>query len=123
MLWCLCGQLSRLSALDDFSAGVRDRLTKPREVDAKTVKWINSLNQAKAAAGHPPGRSVCRTYGCLADPVVRSIPEVARHWRDQASHRDLPLLSHLMKHSVTEGLRWQVVSEVREAGLLQLIWC
>jgi hypothetical protein len=35
--------LEHLSALDDFSAGVRalDRLTKPRKVDDKTVKGIN----------------------------------------------------------------------------------
>src|SRR3954470_15771932 len=35
--------LEHLSALDDFSAGVRafDRLTKPRKVEDKTAKGIN----------------------------------------------------------------------------------
>ena len=35
--------LAHLSALDDFSAGVRalGRLTKPRDVEGKTVKGIN----------------------------------------------------------------------------------
>jgi hypothetical protein len=35
--------IAHLSALDDFSAGIRalSRLTKPREVDGKTVQGIN----------------------------------------------------------------------------------
>jgi hypothetical protein len=43
LLGCNKRYLAHLSALDDFSAGVRalDRLTKPREVDGKTVKGIN----------------------------------------------------------------------------------
>ena len=43
LLGCNRRYLAHLSALDDFSAGVRalDRLTKPRTVEAKTVKGIN----------------------------------------------------------------------------------
>jgi hypothetical protein len=43
LLGCNRRYLAHLSALDDFSAGVRalDRLTRPREVDGKTVKGIN----------------------------------------------------------------------------------
>ena len=43
LLGCNRRYLTHLSALDDFSAGVRalDRLTKPRAVDGKTVKGIN----------------------------------------------------------------------------------
>ena len=43
LLGCNRRYLAHLSALDDFSAGVRalDRLTKPRKLEAKTVKGIN----------------------------------------------------------------------------------
>jgi hypothetical protein len=43
--------LEHLSALDDFSAGVRalDRLTKPRSVDGKTVRGINFFDQTDKA--------------------------------------------------------------------------
>ncbi len=43
LLGCNRRYLAHLSALDDFSAGVRalERLTRPREVDGKTVKGIN----------------------------------------------------------------------------------
>ena len=42
LLGCNRRYLAHLSALDDFSAGVRalDRLTKPRSVEGKTVKGI-----------------------------------------------------------------------------------
>jgi hypothetical protein len=43
LLGCNKRYLAHLSALDDFSAGLRalDRLTKPRDVDGTTVKGIN----------------------------------------------------------------------------------
>ncbi len=43
MLGCNRRYLAHLSALDDFSAGARalDRLTRPREVEGRTVKGIN----------------------------------------------------------------------------------
>ena len=43
--------LAHLSALDDFSAGMRalDRLTKPRDVDGRTVKGINFFEPADKA--------------------------------------------------------------------------
>ena len=43
LLGCNRRYLAHLSALDDFSAGIRalERLTKPRQVDGKTVKGIN----------------------------------------------------------------------------------
>jgi hypothetical protein len=43
LLGCNKRYLAHLSALDDFSAGRRalDRLTRPREVDGRTVKGIN----------------------------------------------------------------------------------
>jgi hypothetical protein len=46
--------LAHLSALDDFSAGVRalDRLTKPRRVDEKTVKGINFFDPIDNALLH-----------------------------------------------------------------------
>ena len=53
LLGCNRRYLAHLSALDDFSAGVRalDRLTKPRKLEAKTVKGINfRSNRPRAAA-------------------------------------------------------------------------
>jgi hypothetical protein len=46
--------LAHLSALDDFSAGVRalGRLTRPREVDGKTVKGINFFEPGDSALLH-----------------------------------------------------------------------
>jgi hypothetical protein len=46
--------LAHLSALDDFSAGVRalDRLTKPRSVDGKSVKGINFFDPIDKALLH-----------------------------------------------------------------------
>ena len=46
--------LEHLSVLDDFSAGVRalDRLTKPRQVDDKTVKGINFFDPVDNALLH-----------------------------------------------------------------------
>jgi hypothetical protein len=46
--------LEHLSALDDFSAGVRalDRLTKPRQIDDKTVKGINFFDPVDSALLH-----------------------------------------------------------------------
>ena len=43
LLGCNRRYIAHLSALDDFSAGMRalGRLTKPREVDGKTVQGIN----------------------------------------------------------------------------------
>ena len=46
--------LTHLSALDDFSAGVRalDRLTRPHKVEEKTVKGINFFEPGDAALLH-----------------------------------------------------------------------
>ena len=51
LLGCNRRYLAHLSALDDFSAGVRalGRLTKPREVDGKTVKGINFFEPGDSA--------------------------------------------------------------------------
>jgi hypothetical protein len=54
LLGCNRRYLAHLSALDDFSAGVRalDRLTKPRKVEEKTVKGINFFEPGDAALLH-----------------------------------------------------------------------
>jgi hypothetical protein len=51
LLGCNHRYLAHLSALDDFSAGVRalDRLTKPREVDGRTVKGIDFFSATDKA--------------------------------------------------------------------------
>jgi len=54
LLGCNRRYLTHLSALDDFSAGVRalGRLTKPREVDGKTVKGISFFEPGDGALLH-----------------------------------------------------------------------
>ena len=54
LLGCNRRYLAHLSALDDFSAGVRalDRLTKPRKVEQKTVKGINFFDPGDSALLH-----------------------------------------------------------------------
>jgi hypothetical protein len=54
LLGCNRRYLTHLSALDDFSAGVRplDRVTRPREVDGKTVKGINFFEPGDSALLH-----------------------------------------------------------------------
>jgi hypothetical protein len=54
LLGCNHRYLTHLSALDDFSGGVRalDRLTKPREVDGKTVKGVNFFAPGDKALLH-----------------------------------------------------------------------
>ena len=54
LLGCNRRYLAHLSALDDFSAGVRalGRLTRPREVDGKMVKGINFFEPGDSALLH-----------------------------------------------------------------------
>ena len=54
LLGCNRRYLAHLSALDDFSAGVRalGRVTKPHEVDGKTVKGINFFEPGDSALLH-----------------------------------------------------------------------
>jgi len=54
LLGCNRRYLAHLSALDDFSAGVRalDRLTRPRKVEAKTVRGINFFEPGDSALLH-----------------------------------------------------------------------
>ena len=54
LLGCNRRYLAHLSALDDFSAGIRalDRLTKPRKVEEKTVKGINFFDPGDSALLH-----------------------------------------------------------------------
>jgi hypothetical protein len=54
LLGCNRRYLSHLSALDDFSAGVRalDRLTKPHKVEEKLVKGINFFEPGDSALLH-----------------------------------------------------------------------
>jgi hypothetical protein len=54
LLGCNRRYIAHLSALDDFSAGVRalGRLTKPREVDGKTVQGINFFAPVDKALLH-----------------------------------------------------------------------
>jgi len=54
LLGCNRRYLAHLSALDDYSAGVRalERLTKPRKIEEKTVKGINFFEPGDSALLH-----------------------------------------------------------------------
>jgi hypothetical protein len=54
LLGCNRRDIAHLSALDDFSAGVRalERVTKPREVDGRTIKGINFFEPGDSALLH-----------------------------------------------------------------------
>ncbi len=69
LLGCNQRYIAHLSALDDFSAGVRalDRVTKPREVDGRTVKAINFFEPGPASGG----ARFCPTSGCSPQPGYR----------------------------------------------------
>ena len=91
--------LEHLSALDDFSAGVRalDRLTRPRTVDDKTVKGINFFDPVDNALLH-----------ALLDPRV-NIAGVRRG--------DLmPLLEQLSPDRLSRQLR-----RLRDIGVIKRV--
>jgi hypothetical protein len=91
--------LAHLSALDDFSAGVRalDRLTKTRTVDDKTVKGINFFDPTDNALLH-----------ALQNPRV-NIAGIRR--------ADLlPLLDQLSPHRLSRQLR-----RLRDIGLIKRV--
>jgi hypothetical protein len=54
LLGCNRRYIAHLSALDDFSAGIKllDRITKPRKVDGKTIKGINFFNPIEQTLLH-----------------------------------------------------------------------
>ena len=99
LLGCNRRYLAHLSALDDFSAGVRllDRVTKPREVEGKTVKGINFFN--------PTERTL---LGALQNPRF-NIAGVRR--ADLA-----PLLEHLSPSALSRQLR-----RLRDLGLIKRV--
>src|SRR5258705_68436 len=91
--------LEHLSALDDFSAGVRalDRLTKPRTVDDRTIKGINFFDPTDNALLH-----------ALQNPRV-NIAGIRR--------ADLlPLLDQLSPHRLSRQLR-----RMRDIGLIKRV--
>jgi hypothetical protein len=89
--------LEHLSALDDFSAGVRalDRLTKPHTVDDKTVKGINFFDPTDNALLH-----------ALQNPRT-NIAGIRR--ADLLS-----LLDHLSPHKISRQLR-----RLRDIGVIK----
>ena len=106
LLGCNRRYLAHLSALDDFSAGVRalDRVTKPREVDGKTVKGINFFEPGDSAllqALQNPRVNIAgvRRADLLADLEMFSptrypaIAPIAGYRRDQAGRRNVSVLS------------------------------
>jgi hypothetical protein len=99
LLGCNRRYLAFLSALDDFSAGVRalDRLTRPRSVRGKTVKGINFFN---------PGEP--RLLRALQRPAF-NIAGVRR------AHL-LPVLDHLSPATVSRHL-----TRLRTLGVIQRV--
>ena len=108
LLGCNRRYIAHLSALDDFSAGFRTlgRLTRPREVDGKTVQGINFFAPADKALLHAlqnprvniagirrsqllPHLGMFFTHPTVATPAPTSRPR-----GHQTRHRNLPLLPH-----------------------------
>jgi hypothetical protein len=91
--------LEHLSALDDFSAGVRalDRLTQPRRVADKTVKGINFFDPVDKALLH-----------ALQDPRVN----IAGIRRAEL----LPLLDHISPPRLSRQLR-----RLRDIGVIKRV--
>jgi hypothetical protein len=88
LLGCNRRYLTHLSALDDFSAGVRalDRLTRPRKVEAKTVKGINFFEPGDRALLHAlqnPRVNIAgiRRADLLPDLEMFSPNRLSRHLR------------------------------------------
>ena len=80
LLGCNRRYLAHLSALDDFSAGVRSlgRLTKPREVEGRTVKGLNFFAPDEQALLHaiqdPKGNIAGFRRGDLLADLTRFSP-------------------------------------------------
>jgi hypothetical protein len=75
LLACNRRYLAYLSALDDFSAGVRAlaRLTKPRDVEGKTVRGINFFDAVDNAL-----LTACKTPGSIS---LDCAPQGGRGWQ------------------------------------------
>ena len=89
LLGCNRRYIAHLSALDDFSAGIRalGRLTRPREVDGKTVRGINFFAPADKALLHAlqnpegPHRRHSPQRIVAAPRVCSPPPDLSRHLR------------------------------------------
>lgn len=88
LLGCNRRYLTHLSALDDFSAGVRalERVTKPRRVGEKTVKGINFFEAGDSALMHAlqnPKVNIAgiRRAALLPDLEMFSPNRLSRHLR------------------------------------------
>jgi hypothetical protein len=99
LLGCNRRYLAHLSALDDFSAGVRalERLTRPREVAGKTVKGLNFFEPGEKAL-----------LKALQDPRV-NIKGIRRGDL-------LPDLAMLSPGRLSRQLRW-----LRELGVIKRV--
>ena len=107
LLGCNRRYLAHLSALDDFSAGVRalDRVTRPREVHGKTVKGINFFKPGDGAllpALQNPRVNIAGVRRAdlltgleMFSPtrLYQATAPIAGYRRDQAGHRNLSVLS------------------------------
>jgi hypothetical protein len=107
-IWLGCNRryLAHLSALDDFSAGVRSlaRLTKSRQVRGRTVRGLNFFAPDERALLHaiqdpkgtiariPPWRPAVHALDILADAAVATTAQIARYRGRQARQGNLPLL-------------------------------
>jgi hypothetical protein len=98
--------LAHLSALEDFSAGVRalDRLTKPRSVEGKTIRGVNFFDPIDNALLHAlqnPKVNIAGVRRADLAPMLDQLspsrlspatPSPARNRRHQKSRRELSLL-------------------------------
>jgi hypothetical protein len=88
--------LAHLSALDDFSAGVRalDRLTRPRTVGDKTVKGINFF-EAGDNALFSPARLSRQLRRLLDIGVIKRVAGTYRYYLTKAGRAATAAAEHL----------------------------
>ena len=106
LLGCNRRYIAHLSALDDFSAGVRAlgvQATRGGRQDGAGHQLLRSCGQRPVARlaepegqhrRHSPERAVAGSRHALANPTVTTTAPAARPGGHQTRHRNLPLLPH-----------------------------
>ena len=114
LLGCNRRYLAHLSALDDFSAGVRalDRLTKPREVEAGPSRGSTSSSQGTVPCCMP-----CRTRGSisLASAAADLLPDLEMFSPTRLSRQLRRLLDIGVIKRVTGTYRYYLTKAGRAA--------
>ena len=114
LLGCNRRYLAHLSALDDFSAGVRalGRLTRPREVDGKTVKGINFFEPGDNALLHALQNPRVNIAGIRRAELL---PNLDMFSPDRPSTATTPAARHRVIKRITGTYRYYLTKAGRAA--------